>query len=67
MKKVRIVGYIDTKKTQVRAKRFKSYADSNHVAQTWLHVQDPTLYRQGFGKWVSHLDKCLNRGDYVEK
>ena len=45
-------------------------SDSNHMmkVQTWLRGQDPTFYWQGFEKWISCLDKCLNReGDYVEK
>jgi len=56
------------KKKNLRAKRFKSHADVKHEVQTWLRSQDPTFYRQGFEKWISCLDKCLNReGDYVEK
>jgi len=46
----------------------QSHDDVNHEVQTWLGGQDPTFYRQGFQKWISRLDKCLNReGDYVEK
>ena len=42
--------------------------DVKHEVQTWLRGQDPTFYRQGFEKWISRLDKCINReGDYVEK
>jgi histone-lysine N-methyltransferase SETMAR len=48
------------------AKQFKSHDDVKHELQTWLRGQDPTFYRQ-FEKWISCLDKCLNRGDYVEK
>jgi len=50
------------------AKRFKSHDDVKHEVQTWLRGQDPTFYQQGFDKWISCLDKCLNREcDYVEK
>ena len=36
--------------------------------QTWLLGQDPTFDQQGFEKWISRIDKWLNReGDYVEK
>ena len=50
------------------AKRFKSHDDVKPEVQTWLGGEDPTSYRQGFEKWISRLDKCLNRdGDYVEK
>jgi hypothetical protein len=53
-------------KKHFRAKQFKSHV--KHEVQTWLHGQDPTFYQQGFDKWISCLDKCLNReGDYVEK
>jgi histone-lysine N-methyltransferase SETMAR len=56
------------KKKHLRAKRFKSHDDVKPEVQTWLRGQDPTFYRQGFEKWISRLDKCLNRGgDYVEK
>jgi len=55
-------------KKHLRAKRFKSLADVKHEMQTWLRGQDPMFYRQGFEKWISRLDKCLNReGDCVEK
>jgi hypothetical protein len=55
-------------KKYLRAKRFKSHDDVKHEVQTWLCGQDPISYRQGFEKWISHLDKCINReGDYVEK
>jgi len=54
--------------SNVMTKRFKSNADVKHEVQTWLRGQDPTFYRQGFEKWISRLDNCLNReGDYVEK
>jgi len=57
-----------TWKKHLRAKRFKSHGDVKLEVQTWLRGQYPTFYRQGFEKWISHLDKCLNReGDYVEK
>jgi hypothetical protein len=50
------------------AKRFKLYDDVKHEMQTWLHGQDPTFHQQGFEKWISPLDNCLNReGDDVEK
>ena len=56
------------KKKHLHAKRFKSHDDVKPEVQTWLGGQDPTFYRQGFEKWISRLDKCLNReGDYVEK
>jgi len=52
----------------LRAKRLKSHNDVKHEVQTWLRGQDTTFYRQGFEKWISRLDKCLNREyDYVEK
>ena len=55
-------------KKHLHAKRFKSHDDVKPEVQTWLRGQDPTFYRQGFEKWISLLDKCLNReGDYVEK
>jgi len=55
-------------KKHLRAKRFKSHDDVKHEVQTWLCGQDPTFYQRGFEKWISRLDKCLNReGDYVEK
>ena len=55
-------------KKHLHAKWFKSHDDVNPEVQTWLRGQDPTFYRQGFEKWISHLDKCLNReGDCVEK
>ena len=42
--------------------------DVKHEVQTCLRGQDPTFYRQGFEKWISRLDKRINReGDYVEK
>jgi hypothetical protein len=42
--------------------------DFKPEVQTWLHGQDPTFYWQGFEKWISRLDKCIDReGDYVEK
>jgi histone-lysine N-methyltransferase SETMAR len=56
------------KKKHLRAKRFKSHADAKHEEQTWLPGQGPTFYRQGSEKWISRLDKRLNReGDNVEK
>jgi len=56
------------KKKHLRAKRFKSHDDVKHEVQTWLRGQDPTFYRQGFEKWISRLDECLNREcDYVKK
>jgi len=55
-------------KKHLRVKRFKSHDDVKHEVQIWLRGQDPTFYQQGFEKWISRLDKCLNReGDYVEK
>jgi len=55
-------------KKHLRSKRFKSHDDVKHEVQTWLRGQLPTFHRQGFEKWISCLDKCLNReGDYVEK
>jgi len=55
-------------KKHLRAKRFKSHDDAKHEVQTRLRGQDPTFYQQGFEKWISRLDKCLNReGGYVEK
>ena len=48
-------------------------SDSNHMMMSSMRCkrmcgQDPTFCRQGFEKWISRLDKCLNReGDYVEK
>jgi hypothetical protein len=57
-----------TQKKNLRAKRFKSHDDVKHEVQTWLCGQDPTFCRQGLEKWISRLDKCLNReGDNVEK
>jgi len=54
--------------SNVMTKRLKSRDDVKHEVQAWLRGQDPTFYRQGFEKWISRLDKCLNReGDYVEK
>ena len=54
-------------KKHLRAKRFKSHYDVKHEVQTWLPDQDPTFYQQGFEKWISRLDKCLNReGDYAK-
>jgi hypothetical protein len=54
-------------KKHLRAKRFKSQDDVRHEVQTWLRCQDSTFCQQGFEKWISRLDKCLNReGDYVE-
>ena len=56
------------KKKHLCAKRFKSHADVKREVQTWPRGQNPTFFRQGFEKWISWLDKCLNReGDYVEK
>ena len=56
------------KEKHLLAKRFRSHADVKREMQTWLRVQDPTFYRQGFEKWISHLEKYLNReGDYEEK
>jgi len=55
-------------KKHLHAKRFKSHDDVKHEVPTWLRGQDPTFYRQDFEKWISCLDKCLNKeGDYVEK
>ena len=55
-------------KKHLRAKRFKSHDDVKHEVQTWQRSQDHTFYRQGFDKWISRVDKCLNReGNYVEK
>ena len=55
-------------KKHVCAKRFKSHDDVKPDVQSWLRGQDPTFYRQGFKKWISLLDKCLNtERDYVEK
>ena len=55
-------------KKHLRAKRFKSHADVKHEVQTWLRGQNPTFFLQGYEKWISRLDKWLNReGDYVEK
>jgi hypothetical protein len=52
----------------LRAKRFKSHDGVKHEAQTWLGWHDPTVRRQGCEKWISRLEKCLNReGEYVEK
>jgi hypothetical protein len=46
--------------------RAHTHDDVKHAVQTWLRGQDPTFYRQGFEKWISRLDKCINReGDYV--
>ena len=53
-------------KKHLRAKRFKTL-DVKLEVQTWLRGQDSTFYRQGFKKWISRLDKCINRGDYVKK
>jgi len=47
--------------SNVMTKRFKSHDDVKLEVQTWLHGQDPTFYRQGFEKCISHLDKYLNR------
>jgi hypothetical protein len=48
--------------------RTHTHDDLKHEVQTRLRGQDPTFYRQGFEKWISRLDKCINReGDYVEK
>ena len=56
------------KKKKLHAKWFKSHDDVKPEVQTWLRDQDPTFYWQGFEKWISCLDKCLNReGDYGEK
>jgi len=55
-------------KKHLCAKQFKSHDDVKHEVQMWLCGQDPTFYRQGFEKWIYHLDKCFNtEGDYVEK
>jgi len=55
-------------KKHLRAKQFKSHDDVKHEVQTWLPGQDPTFYQQGFEKWISLLDNCLNReGANVEK
>jgi len=48
-------------KKHLRAERFKSHDDVKHEVQTWQRGQDPTFYRKGFEKWISRLDKCLNR------
>jgi len=40
-------------KKHLRAKRFKSHDDMKPEVQTWLRGQDPTLYRQGFEKWIT--------------
>ena len=54
-------------KKQLRAKRFKLHDDVKHEVKTWLRDKDPTFYQQGFEKWISRLDKCLNReGDYAK-
>jgi hypothetical protein len=54
--------------SNVMTKRFKSRDDVKHEVQTWLRGQDPIFCRQGFEKWISRLDKRLNReGDYVER
>ena len=54
-------------KKHLRTKRFKTL-DVKLEVQTWLRGQYSTFYRQGFEKWISRLDKCINReGDYVEK
>ena len=51
----------------LRAKRLKSH-DVKHEVQTWLRGQDPNFYQQGFEKWISRLEICLNEGgDCVEK
>jgi hypothetical protein len=45
-----------------------THDDVKHEVQTWPRCQDPTFYPQGFEKWISRLDKCINReGDCVEK
>jgi len=55
-------------KKHLRAKRFQSHDDVKHNVQMWLRGQDPTFCLQGFEKWISCLDKCIDReGDYVEK
>jgi hypothetical protein len=66
-KEIVIITKITVKK-HLRAKRFKLHYDVKHKVQTWLRGQDLTFYRQSIEKWISRLDKCLNReGDYVEK
>jgi hypothetical protein len=48
--------------------RTHTHDDVKHEVQTWLRGQDPTFYRQGFEKWISRIDKCINReGVYVER
>ena len=60
--------FSNIQKKHLSAKRFKSHDDVKPEVQTWLPGQDPTFYRQGFEKWISRLDKCLNRESvYVEK
>jgi len=55
-------------KKHLCAKQFKAHDDVKHEVQTRLRGQNPTFYQQSFQKWISCLDKCLNReGDYVEK
>jgi hypothetical protein len=36
----------------LRAKQFKSHDDVKHEVRTWLHVQEPTFYRQSFEKRI---------------
>jgi len=48
-------------KKYLRAMRFKSRDDVKHEVQIWLCGQDTTLYQQGFEKWISCIDKCLNK------
>jgi hypothetical protein len=46
---------------------FHDNATTAHEVQTWLRGHDSISYRQGFEKLISRLDKCINRGDHVEK
>ena len=47
-------------KKHLCAKRFKSHDDVKHEVQTWSGSH---LLLTGFEKWISCLDKCLNRED----
>jgi hypothetical protein len=54
--------------SNLMTKQFKLQADVKHEVQRWLRGQNPTFCGQGFEKWISCLDKCLNtEGDCVEK
>jgi hypothetical protein len=56
------------KRPQMSDMRVLLLHDKAHLVQTWLCGHGPTSYRQGFEKWISRLDKCINReGDCVEK